>query len=178
MRAPRDPLLLALLITAASSTALAHPGPGAHVHPVLHPLLGLDHVAAMVAVGLLAIRLGGARFVLPLAFLSLMSVGAALGMAGVALPAVEPIVALSLLALGALLIVGRAVPRSAALVLVAGFALLHGAAHGAALGRQSGAGALVGVLVGTALLHGLGLGAGLLVARVAAGGALPLRARP
>lgn len=141
--------------------ALAHPGhdlAGAAAG-FAHPLLGLDHLLAMAAVGLWAGRLGGdARWQLPAAFMLAMAAGAGGGLLGLRLPGLETGIAASVVALGLLAAVALRFATALRLALVAGFALLHGLAHGAEL--PPGAGALTYVLAflgATALLHGVGL---------------------
>lgn len=150
-------LLAALL---APLPALAHPG-GDHVHGfttgLLHPLTGLDHLAAMVAIGLWAGLLGGRLlWLLPAAFLGGMAAGGALGMAGMALPGVQAGILASVIVLGALVGAAGRLPASLGLPMVAAFGLLHGHAHGTeAMGGAFGYEA--GVLIATAALHGAGL---------------------
>ncbi len=164
--------------------ALAHEGP-AHVHAAgfvqgfLHPLGGLDHLLAMVLVGLLAVQLGGRAIVaLPAAFLALMAAGGAAGLAGLALPFVELGIAASVVALGAALAFAVRAPVAAAALVVGGFALFHGFAHGAELPAGAGASAYAaGFLLATALLHAAGVGLGVMLARLSERyGALTLRA--
>jgi urease accessory protein len=154
-----------------ASPALAHAG---HEHGLvagfLHPLMGADHVAAMVAIGLWAASLGWQRgWLPPLGFLVGMAGGIALGLfGGISLDFgwIETAVAGSLIVLGAMLAmaqpfrIGWALP----LVLVAG--LLHGLAHGGEIGGEAGATAF-GMLAGSALLHGLGVALGVASARYA-----------
>lgn len=129
----------------------------------MHPLGGLDHVAVMVAVGLLAVRLGGrALWLLPLTFISLMAVGGALGMAGAALPVTEAMIGLSVAAMLAALILRWTPPAPAAAAMVGAFALFHGLAHGAEMPENaSGLAFASGFVLATVLLHGVGLAAGL-----------------
>ncbi|MCP9628840.1 HupE/UreJ family protein [Rhodopseudomonas palustris] len=143
-----------------------------------HPFLGADHLLAMVAVGLWAASLGGrARWLVPASFVALMALGAALGGFAVALPAVEPMIALSVIALGVLIALSVQVPVAAAAALVASFGLFHGAAHGAEMPAMVSPLAYgAGFVVATALLHGVGLGLGALLPRAPvlkfAGGAI------
>lgn len=154
--------LIAALLALAPGAALAHAG-GDHVHGFttgfLHPVGGLDHVLAMVAVGAWAGLAGGAaRWALPAAFLAAMAAGAGLAMAGMALPMVEAGIAASIVVIAALTAAAARAPLALALPLVALFGLAHGAAHGAEM--APGAGALgygAGFLLATALLHGIGL---------------------
>lgn len=155
----------------AATPALAHPGHEATsglASGFLHPFGGLDHVLAMVAVGLIAARIGGrALYLVPLAFLGMMVVGGVLGVAGVGLPFVEVGIALSVMVLGAVLALRTALPVLGAMVLVGAFAVFHGFAHGtempdAALGLAYG----LGFVAATALLHAAGLGLGLAAGRL------------
>ena len=153
--------LLTVLLAAVPLAAFAHPGhevTGA-VAGFVHPFSGADHLLAMLVVGLWAGRLGGqARWQLPLAFLATMMLGAVLGMVGVTVPGVETGIAASVMVLGLMLAFAATLPMVARLGLVAGFALLHGLAHGAEL--PAGAGALsyvVAFSLATAVLHGIGL---------------------
>lgn len=148
-----------LLLLGASLAASAHVGgDGGGHHGFMagfgHPFFGLDHLAAMLAVGVwsaLAVRRVWAA---PLAFALTLLAGALLAQAGLHFPAVEPMIAASLLAVGLLLALRARLGAAAAAALVAVFALFHGAAHGNEL---TGAPALAGMLLGTALLHGVGL---------------------
>ncbi len=166
----------------ASGPALAHPGHdvasvGASLASgLLHPLTGADHLLAMVAVGVwsaLAVRgagAGGGVLRLPLAFVALMLVGAALGLAGVALSAVEPMIAASLLVIGLLVALRARLPVGVAMALVGGFALFHGHAHGAELPASAGALPAVLAYVGgfalaTMALHLAGIAAGSVLRR-------------
>lgn len=156
----------AALLAVLPSTAFAHPAVF-HTSPFLgglaHPLSGLDHILAMIAVGLWAAQQGGrALRAWPTVFVGIMLLGGVLGMSGVVLPMIEPAIAASVLVLGLLVATAAALPVWAGAVLVALFALFHGNAHG--LEAVSG-GALAyaaGFTLSTALLHGAGLGAGLL----------------
>lgn len=168
---------LAAALTAATP-ALAHPGhdgAGGLAHGILHPVSGLDHVLAMVAVGLIAARIGGRAIVLvPLAFLGMMAVGGALGVAGLGLPFVEVGIALSVVVLGAVLALRTALPVAGAMALVGAFALFHGYAHGAEMpGSASGLAYGLGFVAATALLHALGLGLGLGAGRLNLGAGRP-----
>jgi urease accessory protein len=127
-----------------------------------HPLQGMDHLLAMVAVGLLAAQIGGrALWLLPAVFVGVMSVGAVAGGAGMALPLVEPMILLSLLVLGGLLVSARAAGIGVTAALVGGLALFHGHAHGTELATAGSSVYLVGMVTSTAALHGVGLALGL-----------------
>jgi len=155
-------LALAGTLSLIPALALAHPG-GAHVHGLVdgfaHPLSGFDHLAAMVAVGLIAAHLGGrALWLVPASFLGAMLLGAGLGMAGLALPAVELGIAASLVVFGLVVALRLPLPTLAAMGLVAAFALFHGFAHGLeAPAGSSGLNYMAGFALATAALHGLGV---------------------
>lgn len=158
-----------LMLAFGANPASAHAG---HEHGLvagfLHPLMGADHVAAMVAIGLWAASLGWRRgWLPPVGFLAGMAGGIALaltGGSGLGFGFVETAVAGSLIVLGAML--GMAQPFRPALalpmVLVAG--LVHGLAHGGEIGGAALPTAL-GMLAGSALLHGFGAALGMASAR-------------
>jgi urease accessory protein len=151
----------------AAGAASAHPGHGATslFEGLVHPL-GADHLLAMVAVGLwsAAALPGRRRWLGPLTFLSAMSAGALLGIAGVALSFVETGVAASVLVFGAMLACAPRLPAAPGLALVALAALLHGLAHGAELPvGASVAGYTLGFLASTAALHAGGVGLGVVL---------------
>lgn len=155
----------AAVLLATAGSASAHPGHGAAslAEGLAHPL-GLDHLLAMVAVGLWsAAALPRERqWAGPLAFLAAMSAGALLAFAGLALPFVEAGIAASVLLFGAMLAFARRVPAGTGLALIAAAAALHGFAHGAELPLgASVAGYALGFLATTAALHGSGLAVGL-----------------
>lgn len=148
-----------LLLLGISLAASAHVGAdGAAHHAFLdgftHPFFGLDHLAAMLAVGVWSALAVKNMWAAPVSFALTLLAGALLAQAGVAFPAVEPMIAASLLAVGVLLALRAKLPAAVAAALVAGFALFHGAAHGNEL---AGGAALAGMVLGTALLHGAGL---------------------
>jgi urease accessory protein len=156
--------LLALALTLLPTAAFAHTGHGdtaGLLHGFMHPVGGLDHVLAMVAVGVFAYVLGGrALWLVPLSFVGMMAVGFGLGIGGVAVPFVELGIALSSVVIGAAAAWGRPMPAAAAMALVGVFAVFHGHAHGA----EMPAGALgfeyaLGFMIATALLHLAGIAA-------------------
>lgn len=162
----------ALRIAAASlalapAAASAHPGhDGASlVSGLMHPLGGLDHIVAMVAVGLLAARLGGrALWLVPASFVAAMAAAGFAGMTGAGLPYVETGIAVSVVVLGAVAVLGVAMPVAVAMGLVAFFAVFHGYAHGAEMPEtMSGLAYGAGFVAATAVLHGIGIGLGLLI---------------
>ena len=167
-------LALAATLGLAAAPALAHTGGGAAsglAAGFAHPIGGLDHVLAMVAVGLLAVQQGGrALWLIPVAFLTMMAVGGGLGVAAVPVPLVEAGIVGSVILLGVVIAAGRRLPAALAMALVGLFAVFHGHAHG--LEMPAAAASLdygVGMLAATALLHAVGIGLGLAVRPVGRG---------
>jgi urease accessory protein len=158
-------LRLASLLLLLPALAQAHPGHGPHdfAAGVGHPLHGVDHLLAMIAVGLWAVQLGGrALWLVPLSFVSVMSLGGALGMSGLHLPMVEQGILASVFVLGLLLVLALRVPLAASMAITALFALFHGYAHGAEMPATASAlPYALGFLLSTVLLHACGLAAGL-----------------
>jgi urease accessory protein len=146
----------------ASLPALAHPGGDSVAglaSGLAHPLSGLDHLLAMVAVGLLAGQARGrAVWSTPVAFVAAMLAGAGLGFGGVVLPLVEPTILASVLILGGLILTAFSLPVWAGPLLVAGFGVFHGNAHGIELATGDSALAFAaGFVVSTSALHASGL---------------------
>ena len=146
--------------------ALLHPASGSaagFLAGLMHPWSGLDHIAAMVAVGVWGAQLGSpAIWFLPVTFPLMMAVGGMLGLLGVPLPGIELGIALSALFLGGMVLAERRPRLAVAASLVGLFALFHGHAHGTEL--PPGHSALlysIGFVVGTGCLHGVGIGLGL-----------------
>jgi len=155
-------MLLALGCVVVAGTANAHQetGQAAGILAGLsHPVSGLDHVLAMVAVGLWGAVLGApAIWVLPVAFPLVMAVGGLLGLLGWPLPGVEIGIAVSAIVLGAMVLVEARPPLWLAALIVAFFAVFHGHAHGREL--PQGTSALLyslGFVVATGLLHAVGI---------------------
>lgn len=153
----------ALCLYAGAAAAHSGGGPGAGFAAGFgHPFGGGDHLLAMVCVGAWGAQLGSPlRLALPTTFPLMMVAGAALALWGLPLPAVESGVALSVLALGACIAWRWRAPVWAACALVAGFALLHGYAHGRELPVAADpAGYSLGFVLATGLLHVFGIGLG------------------
>lgn len=162
------PLAAAMAIAALPATAFAHAGEGfqgGFVSGLLHPLFGWDHVVAMVAVGLWGAILGRpALWVLPIVFPLVMAVGAAMGIAGIPVPAIETGIALSGVVLGLAVALMFKPPMIVAAILVGLFAIFHGHAHGTELpDAASPIGYAIGFVIATGGLHALGILFGMLM---------------
>lgn len=164
--------LSCVLPLAAAASLLAQPAfaheqtgvGGGLVSGLLHPLTGLDHLIAMVAVGIWGAQLGApAIFVLPITFPLVMALGGVLGILHVPLPMPEMVIALSALVLGGAVALRLKLPFTAAAVVVAVFAIFHGHAHGAELpGSANPLAYGIGFVVSTGLLHLCGIAIGTL----------------
>jgi len=184
MRTPlENRLLIALLLAVLAPPAFAHVQSGqatGFLAGLLHPVSGLDHVLAMVAVGLWGAQLGApAIWLLPVTFPLVMALGGFLGLLGVPLPGVEVGIAASAILLGAAVMTERRLPLYAAAALVGLFAVFHGHAHGTELPPgQSGLLYSLGFVVATGCLHAIGIAigathrwpAGRIALRIAGGG--------
>ena len=129
-----------------------------------HPWSGLDHIMAMIAVGLWGAQLGNpAIWILPITFPMVMSMGAFMGLVGIPVPGIEVGIALSAIVLGAMVFSETRPPLSIAALLVGVFAIFHGHAHGTELPEgQNGLLYSMGFVISTGLLHGLGIAIGLI----------------
>jgi urease accessory protein len=159
--------LIAAATVLAPGAALAHTGEGVvggFLSGFIHPILGFDHVVAMIAVGLWGAFLGQpAIWLLPVVFPLVMAFGGLAGVLGVPLPGVEAGIALSALALGAMVALAVRPPLWVAAILVGAFAIFHGHAHGTELPAAASPLAYgVGFVVATGLLHLSGIALGLL----------------
>lgn len=156
-------VLAAVGVTLATTgAALAHTGPEhafSFASGFTHPFTGLDHMLAMVAVGLWAGLNGGrALWVWPAAFVGVMVLGGLLGIGGVPVPMVEAGILASVVVLGLLVLAAAQLPVAAGAVLIAVFALLHGHAHGAELPEGAAAATYAaGFVIATAILHAIGI---------------------
>jgi urease accessory protein len=166
---PSHPFVLAALSLFAG-TASAHTGDHAtvtgFVGGLAHPLTGLDHLLAMIAIGLWAAQQGGrALWAVPAAFVGAMVLGGMLAWSGIGLPHVETAIALSVLVLGLLIATRRQWAVTAGMALAAGFALFHGYAHGLEMPLAASPALYgLGFVLATLGLHGLGI-AGSLIGR-------------
>ncbi|MBF0471627.1 MAG: HupE/UreJ family protein [Gammaproteobacteria bacterium] len=157
---------IATLLLVGSSAAMAHTDAaslsGGFASGFTHPLLGPDHVVAMIAVGLWGVFLGKpAIWLLPIVFPLVMAFGGALGVAGIPVPAVEAGIALSGLVLGLMVALAVRAPLWVAAILVGLFAIFHGHAHGTELPDATSPLAYsVGFVTATGLLHLFGIAFG------------------
>lgn len=132
-----------------------------------HPLFGADHFLAMFAIGLWGAQMGGSSvWTLPVTFPLIMVAGGIGAMAGLNIPVVELGIAVSVVALGAAIVLAWHPPQAVALVMVGLFAIFHGYAHGKELPNAADEVAYaVGFVIATGLIHLLGIGVGLLLHR-------------
>lgn len=160
---------LPLMLVASVAAAHTDSDVGGFISGFTHPILGWDHVIAMVAVGLWGAFLGKpAIYILPVVFPLVMAVGGALGVIGVPIPAVEAGIALSGVVLGLLIAFAVRAPLWVAGVIVGVFAIFHGHAHGTELPDAANPFAYgIGFVIGTGLLHLGGIALGLLVGSAA-----------
>lgn len=145
-----------------ASPALAAEGASGLMSGLLHPVLGFDHLLAMIAVGLLSVQLGGKHiWFLPAAFVGFLAFGGLLGLLGVPLPVVEGIIALSVFVLGLSIATQASIGWMLAYPMVAVFAIFHGHAHGAEVPTlASPVGYVVGFMIASATLHLIGVAMG------------------
>jgi urease accessory protein len=156
--------LLVLVLGAAPAAAHVQGGEaGGFLTGVRHPVSGLDHVLAMIAVGLWGAQLGApALWLLPVTFPMMVALGGAAGLLGLPLPGIEIGIAASAILLGLAVMSALRPPLAVAVVLVAAFAVFHGHAHGTELPPgQSARLYSMGFVVATGCLHGVGIAIGI-----------------
>jgi urease accessory protein len=157
---------LALILSIVATPAFAHDiaSAGGFLAGLAHPVFGLDHVIAMVAVGMWGVFLRApALWLLPIVFPLVMAFGGVLGIAGVPLPAVETGIAASAIVLGLMVALAARPPLWVAALLVGAFAIFHGYAHGKELADDANALAFsAGFVIATGALHLTGIAFGLL----------------
>ncbi len=161
----------ALFVALFPSVALAHTGVGetsGFLHGFAHPVSGLDHVLAMVMVGVFAYQLGSrALWLVPTTFVLVMALGGTLGIVGISVPYVEVGIALSVLVLGAIVALGVKAPTAVAMGTVGLFAIFHGHAHGVEMPEDAGGLAYAaGFMIATGSLHFVGISIGLVIGKV------------
>ncbi len=159
---------LSLLLLLLPGIAFAHTGVGETTgitHGFGHPIGGVDHLLAMVAVGLWAAQIGGrALWVVPTVFVTVMMAGGVLGFSGIPIPFIEEGILVSVLILGVLIAGAFKLPLMYSAAIVGVFAIFHGYAHGAEMPISIGAASYTfGFALATALLHLSGIGLGLLL---------------
>ena len=167
----RTGLTIAAALTLVPTAALAHPGIGemhGFVHGFAHPLGGLDHILAMVTVGIFGWQLGGrALWLVPATFVLAMAIGGALAITGVPVPMVETGIAASVIVLGAIVALGIKAPLAIAMGLVGLFAIFHGHAHGSEMPLAAATGVYAaGFMLATTLLHMTGIAIGAAIGRI------------
>ncbi len=168
-------ITIAAISVLAATPALAHPGHDAtgFAAGILHPLFGLDHILAMVAVGLwAALRSGRAMLVWPASFVGAMLAGFGLAQFGFVVPVLGTMIAGSVIGLGAVIMLGLTAPIALGAALIACFGVLHGFAHGLEVTGSQPA-FVTGFALATSLLHAAGLGLGLAATRLST--SMPLR---
>ncbi|MCK3776575.1 HupE/UreJ family protein [Ensifer sesbaniae] len=169
-------LIAAAALAASAAPAFAHLNPAEHgslAAGFSHPLLGVDHILVMVAVGLWAAQIGGrALWVVPTAFVAMMTAGFVLAVAGVTLPFVEPAILASVVALGLLVAMAVRLDTAASAAIVGVFALFHGHAHGGELGSAGALAFSAGFIAATAALHAAGIGLGVALRHLSGNGLL------
>lgn len=152
---------LTLMAALAATPAFAHLNPDEHgsfMAGLSHPIFGLDHILAMIAVGLWAASLGGRTlWILPSAFVGAMVVGFGAAISELPLPFVEPIILLSVFALGLAVAFAVRLPGAAAASIVGAFGLFHGFAHGGELGSAGAFAFGAGFALSAAILHSFGI---------------------
>lgn len=165
MRNATVKFLITIFLLGASSAAFAHPGHNVSglAAGLMHPVSGLDHLLAMVAVGLWAAQDGGRKvWLLPATFMTMLSVGAVIAMQWQTLPMIESGIAASVLALGLLVALSQQLPVIVSVAITALFGLLHGYAHGLELPQSAAPAAYaLGFLVATASVHLSGIAIGI-----------------
>ncbi len=157
-------LAFGVLLSAISTMAFAHPDHGLTGHALqsayagfLHPLTGWDHLFMLLSVGFWAAKADGKfRWLIPLTFISVMTLGALLGLIGLSIFGLETVIASSVLAMGLLLVINLPISAITRMIIIAVFAIFHGMAHGIELHVQQSYAALGGMLFATAIIHCVG----------------------
>jgi urease accessory protein len=165
-------LTASVALTLAPGLAFAHTGIGdtsGVLHGFMHPVSGIDHILAMVMVGVFAWQLGGrALWLVPASFVTVMAIGGAFGAMGVGLPLTEIGIALSVVVLGLVVALQVQAPVAVGMGLVGMFAFFHGHAHGAEMPENAGGVAYaIGFMIATGTLHLCGIGMGYSVGKIA-----------
>lgn len=161
-------LLFGVLSLSPASAHVAKGIQGGFESGFVHPVLGLDHLLAMLAVGLWGAQMGGRSvWTLPVTFPMIMAAGGLLGMMGVQLPHVETGIGISVLVLGVAIAAAWRAPEPVALLIIAVFAIFHGFAHGQELPNAvDPASYAIGFVVATGMIHVAGVGLGLAIKKL------------
>jgi len=159
---------LLLLLPGMAMAHTGHHGATGFLQGFSHPMGGLDHLLAMLAVGLWASQLGGrALWAVPCTFVAVMMFGSVLGLSAIHIPFIETGILVSILVLGTLIAGAFKVPAVYSVATVALFALFHGHAHGAEMHINNSAIAyIVGFSLATAILHVAGMGLGVVMNKI------------
>ena len=160
--------LLPLLLSPAIAMAHTFQGETGFLSGIFHPVLGFDHLLAMLCVGIVSAQIGGrAIWTVPLTFVSVMGIGGFLGMQNIPVPGVEYGIALSVLILGLAVASGKKIHTLVVYLGVAFFATFHGHAHGAEMPAMANPLIFsIGFLIGTAAIHLVGVGIGVTAAHI------------
>jgi urease accessory protein len=155
------PVTMLAYIPTADAHSMGAEGAG-FITGLAHPFMGLDHLLAMIAVGIWAAQTGGsAVWRLPLSFIVMMAVAALISASGFSLPTLEPLIAGSVVLLGLMVVFAIRLPINLSMLLVGLFAVFHGYAHGLEVPQASSASLYgSGFVLATALLHLIGIGLG------------------
>jgi urease accessory protein len=155
------PVTMLSYIPTAGAHSMGTEG-GGFITGLAHPFMGLDHLLAMIAVGIWAAQTGGsAVWRLPLSFIVMMTVAALISASGFSLPVLEPLIAGSVVLLGLMVVFAVRLPVNLSMLLVGLFAVFHGCAHGLEMPQASSAILYGGGFVlATTLLHLIGIGFG------------------
>ena len=151
--------LMAILFAAIPGVAYAHDGTnlglGGFLSGIVHPVLGYDHLFAMLSVGIISAQIGGrAIWTVPSTFVTVMAIGGVLGLMNIGLTVTELGIAVSLVILGLVIAAERRIPTLIVMIGVGFFAIFHGYAHGAEMPDTAEPFLYaLGFLVGTALIH-------------------------
>jgi urease accessory protein len=161
-----------LVALAAASAAQAHTGTDpVHdlSHGFLHPLTGIDHLLAMIAVGVFAAVKGGrSLWLVPASFIAMMALGGVAALAGLGLPLIELGIVGSLVVFGVAIFFADRIPYGLGMALAGMMAVFHGHAHGAEIGSAAALPYVIGFLAATSLLHAVGVAAAIVATRSAA----------
>lgn len=165
-------LPLVSLLLFLPNVALAHQnGNGGFLSGLSHPILGFDHLLAMLSVGIVSVQIGGkAIWTIPLTFVAVMLLGGIMGMAGIEVFSIEAGIAFSVFALGIAITADKKLPIILSMIIVGFFAIFHGYAHGTEMpGLANPIFYAAGFIIGTACIHIMGITLGFIAKRSSKG---------